>query len=104
MREFLTEAIVLSNDPGRGFDGRVHLYTEKLGKISARVSGGKKILSKLSPHLDPLNLSLVRLVKKGGITLVDTLTLDRFTAVRNNLGSLASALDVLALLKSSVAE
>ena len=82
MAEYATEAIVLyRSDPplsGRAQNILVHLYTESLGYIEARVVSGKKIMSKLSPHLDVGNLIFVRLVYQNTFTVTDALTEERF--------------------------
>lgn len=65
-------------------DGMVHLYTEELGKVSARARGLKKILSKSSAHLEPLNFVRVRLMhmKSGYYQIIDVLPHDE-VSVRN---------------------
>ncbi len=73
MREYSTEAVVLKKEPANDTDLRVSLFTEALGKIRAKVRSGRKIVSKLAPHLEPLNIVSVRLVEKGGLTVTDAL-------------------------------
>lgn len=75
MTEYYTEAFVLDREGFREHDGMVHLYTEELGKVSARARGLKKILSKSSAHLEPLNFVRVRLMqmKSGYFQVIDVL-------------------------------
>ncbi len=73
MREYFTEAVVLEKEPLREKDARVVLFTPSLGKISAKVTSSRKITSKLSAHLEPLSISEVRLVEKGGVQVADAL-------------------------------
>ena len=75
MTEYYTEAFVLDRKDFREHDGMVHLYTEELGKVSARARGLKKILSKSSAHLEPLNVVRVRLMhmKSGYFQVIDAL-------------------------------
>ena len=73
MKEYFTEAVVLDKEPAGEFDGRVSLYTEILGKIFAKVRSSRKITSKLSPHLEPLNLIQLRIVQKNGFQVADAL-------------------------------
>ena len=75
MIEHYTEAFVLDREDFKEHDGMVHLYTEELGKVSARARGLKKILSKSSAHLEPLNFVRVRLMnmKSGYYQIIDVL-------------------------------
>lgn len=102
--EAVTEAIVLDIKDFRGFDRQVDLLTKKLGRIKARVTSGSKIKSKLSPHLDRLNLVDVRIFEKNRFTVTDVLTKDRFVALRNNAENLSRALDVLFLIQNTFPE
>ncbi|PIR89625.1 MAG: hypothetical protein COU07_01910 [Candidatus Harrisonbacteria bacterium CG10_big_fil_rev_8_21_14_0_10_40_38] len=73
MREHFTEAIVLNREPSFEQDLRVLLYTRALGKISAKITSGRRITSKLSPHLDILNIAKIRLAEGGGFQIADAL-------------------------------
>lgn len=75
MTEHYTEAFVLDTEDFKEHDGMVHLYTEELGKISVRARGLKKILSKSSAHLEPLNFVRVRLLhmKSGYYQVIDAM-------------------------------
>ena len=75
MTEYYTEAFVLDKSDFREHDGMVRLYTEELGKISARARGLKKILSKSSAHLEPFNVVRIRLMhmKSGYFQIIDVL-------------------------------
>ncbi len=81
MREHLTPAIVLGSKPVGEYDRLVDLYTKELGRLRARVIGGLKVASKLSPHLDVGNLVDVRLVYKNQFTVTDVLGRGRFQGV-----------------------
>ncbi len=59
------------------FDSRVFLYTKELGRISAKVTSARKIISKLNPHLEPLNIIDVRLVHKNNFQVIDALRKDK---------------------------
>jgi len=78
MREYFTPAIVLASRPAGESDRLVDLYTKDLGRLGARVVGGLKMNSKLSPHLDVGNLVDVRLVYKNQFTVTDVLSRSRF--------------------------
>lgn len=64
MREYVTEAIVLEKEPAGETDAFLSLFTEKLGRISARATSARKITSKLAAHLEPMVRAAVRLVEK----------------------------------------
>lgn len=64
MREHITEAIVLDREGIGEADSRLVLYTEKFGRVFARATSARKIVSKLSAHLEPLTRLTVRLVEK----------------------------------------
>jgi recombinational DNA repair protein (RecF pathway) len=73
--EYVTEAIVLDKLPAGEQDLRVVFFTPSRGKLTAHVTSGRKITSKLSPHLEPLKLSVVRFIEKVRLTAVDALTI-----------------------------
>lgn len=100
MKEYLTDAIILNIKPVNEQDNLVDLYTKDFGRIRARVTSGRKILSKLSPHLDPLNLVKVRLVEKKQFIVADTITLDRFEELRKSRTSLGATLELVNVLRS----
>jgi recombinational DNA repair protein (RecF pathway) len=65
---------------------------------------GRAPTSKFSPHVDPLNLLTVRLVKKSRYTLADAVGEDRFQNLRNRPKAFAEALRALTLLTALVPE
>lgn len=76
MTEYFTEAIVLDRKESGEADGLLILYTQDLGKITAKAKSLRKITSKLSGHLQPLNLVKVRLIEKNGFQAVDALSIN----------------------------
>ncbi|MDO8469442.1 MAG: recombination protein O N-terminal domain-containing protein [bacterium] len=99
MKEYVTNAIVLGRHPYREQDWVVDLFTESFGPIAARVVGGARTRSKLSPHLDAATLVLTRLVKANRFTVTDVATLDRFPALRADPAMLGRVLELLALVR-----
>lgn len=85
MQEYLSEAVVLNAYPNGDMDLRVSLFTRKFGKLVAKVKSAKKITSKLAGHLQPGDLSRVRLVEKGGLQAVDALKSSRLGTAPLNL-------------------
>ncbi len=74
MIEYSTKGIVLDRNPRGEEDERVLVYTKDLGKIMARVESSKRIVSKLSPHLEVGRFVDARLVRKDSYKLVDALS------------------------------
>lgn len=101
MREMVTSAIVLRSLP-RGGDRVADLLTLAAGRLEARMVAGRALTSKFPPHVDPLNLITVRLVKKTRYTIADALTESRFTPLRRAPRALSSALEALFALRTLV--
>lgn len=95
MTEYFTEAIVLDKLPQKEQDARVVLYTQELGKVTAKVKSARKITSKLNGHLEPLNIVKIRIIEKGGLQAVDALTVRKLPV---------SQLPVLALVNELTGE
>lgn len=93
MREYVGEAVVLHKDFQGELDERVVFFAKDFGKQSAKIKSGRKITSKLSPHLEPGNLIRVRWIEKGSLQVVDALKRGKlgFTP-----GFLRSVCDILA--------
>lgn len=77
MREYVGEAVVLHKDLQGELDERVVFFAKEFGKQSAKIKSGRKIVSKLSPHLEPGNLVRVRWIEKGNLQVVDALKKDK---------------------------
>lgn len=73
MYEYVTPAIILKREPVGEYDERISFFSRRLGKMTARTISSRKILSKLSAHLEPGNLSILRLVEKNDLSIVDAL-------------------------------
>ncbi len=104
MKDYLTEAIILGRLDKNEHDQLIDLFTKDLGRVRAKASGTKKILSKFSPHLDVLNLVIIRLVKKNFFTIADVLTKDRFYKLRKSGKEMKLALAQIKLLRETLPE
>ncbi len=108
LTEIITDAIVLDKEDLREQDGRIHLYTRDLGKVTARTVSSRKILSKLAAHLEPLNLVTARLISKKdsfdarGFQLVDALSQDQARILKGDPQELAAAIRVYGLISKSI--
>jgi len=66
----LLESIVLKRFPVGESDNHYNLLTSEMGKIRVLVRGGRKIKSKLSPHLDGFSLVDILLIEgRNGYSL-----------------------------------
>lgn len=65
MIEFFTSGIVLDKSTADEDDGFFVIFTEDLGKIYGQATSSRKIISKLSPHLEPASFSKLRLAQKA---------------------------------------
>lgn len=88
MVEHFTEAIVLDKEDLRDFDSRICLYSRDLGKVMAKATSVRKIVSKLAAHLEPGNLIQVRLVGKNAFQIVDALKISSFPKTPQTITSL----------------
>ncbi len=85
MTEYLSEAVVLDKETSGDLDIRVSLFTKKFGKLVAKAKSARRIVSKLSPHLEPGNIVQARLIEKNGFHVVDVLKLSRLDISPSNL-------------------
>jgi len=73
MGDYTTLALILDKEIIGESDSEIHFFTEKLGRVTARAIGARKILSKLSAHLEPNSVSFIRLVEKKGFLVTDAI-------------------------------
>ena len=63
--EQVTEAVVLDKEFAGEAHARVHLFTKDWGRVVAKATSARKMVSKLGPHLEPLMVTTVRLLQKN---------------------------------------
>ncbi len=97
-----TLALVLDFKIFKENDKIIDLYTKKRGRICARLVGGRKITSKLSPQLNPLTFSLVRIVEKNEIRIADALEVDNLSKIRQSIVLFGQALKLIEVLKEMI--
>jgi len=100
MKEYFTDAIVLNIKPIDENNNLVDFYTKELGRIKAKVVSGRKILSKLMPHLDVLNLVKLRLVEKKYFIVADVIAEDSFLELKSSPAKLVLALNLVYVLRN----
>ncbi len=71
MTERICEAIVLDVKPRGEFDKEAAFFSRDLGKFRAVLVGGRRTVSKFSPHCGVLDKVLVRVVHKNRYTVTD---------------------------------
>ncbi len=98
MKELTTKALVLNIRPAKHMNRSVSLFTEELGKIDARVIGGLKSTSKLTPHLNPGNIATIRVAIKNQHTITDALEEESLFKVNKGQMWQKKVLDFLFLL------
>jgi len=101
MLEYETKAIVLAKTTAGETDGRIALYTEELGRIDVIAKGLKKIIAKLSHHLEPLNLIQCSIVSANNKHLTSALTINSFLNIRKNEAALFVALKNVGILNQA---
>lgn len=89
MHEYVTKAVVLDKQTRGGeADARYSFFTERYGKISAKATSSRKIVSKLAGHLEPGTLTSVRIIEQHGTKVVDALKIARTPIGLRDLASL----------------
>lgn len=73
MVERVYEAIVLDVKPRGEFDKEAVFFSRDLGKFRAVLVGGRRTVSKFSPHCGVLDRVLVRVVYKNRYTVTDVI-------------------------------
>lgn len=99
MSEYITRAIVLGFEGKKEHDKMFDLYTENFGRIRVKSPGGRKILSRLSPHLDAADLTTVKIIEKNNLTLVDSLAEGEKPKEKMNAAFFAGMLRALSIVK-----
>lgn len=99
MNQYKTLGVVLNYKVVNENDRLYTLYTENYGKISLLAVGSSKIQSKLSGHLDRINLVEVVFVSEHQNRLISALVKESFLNIKKRLKSLNAAFSILNLLE-----
>ncbi|MFA4999149.1 MAG: DNA repair protein RecO [Parcubacteria group bacterium] len=65
MTEQFSWGVVLKKEPIGESDSEYSVFTWDLGKVRARATGSRKILSRLAGHLEPGTLATVRIARRN---------------------------------------
>ena len=105
MRSFKTEGIVIKRTNFNEADRIVTIFTKRNGKIKIKASGVRRITSRRSPHIEPLNYAIFNLYQgKSMATLIEVDCLEDFSNLKTNLKKMGYAFHVLELIDSLCAE
>ncbi len=85
MREYYTEALVISARESGEMDKIVTLLTESLGKVRVKARSSRKPTSKMAGHLDPLTFLSCRIIEKYGFQIADPLSSHKIAVSKGSL-------------------
>ena len=86
MRTFIVEGIVVRRRNVGEADRILTVFTKQYGKMTVKAVGVRKISSKRSSHIEPLNHVVMSLYQgKGMAILTEITTLDSFSPLKENL-------------------
>jgi len=98
---FETKAVVIRHMPIGEADRLVTFYSEKFGKVRAIARGVRRYKSKMSGHLDILNLVSISVGKGKGIDIITEVdTLNAFSTLKKNLTNISTAVYLSELVES----
>jgi DNA repair protein RecO (recombination protein O) len=101
MRSFRTDAIIIKRRNIGESDKLITALTKRFGKIQIKASGIRKITSRRSPHVEPLNLTLISFYKGKGIpVLIEADVKNSFSKIKSDLKKVAYAYYVCELIDS----
>lgn len=103
MAEYRTEAVVLKRTEQGEADRWVILYTKEFGKLELFQKGARKILAKLSPHLEPfIHVDISFATGKSKNTITNALEMEPFSDIRRSPEKIATAIKITELLDQAV--
>ncbi|MBU1149116.1 DNA repair protein RecO [Patescibacteria group bacterium] len=100
-----TQGIILARRDLNEWDRLVTIYTEKLGKVLAKVTSARKIKSKLSPHLEPFFCSDLLLAPGKRYYLVASARIiNSYAAIRQDNSLIKVASSIIRLVDQTTKE
>jgi DNA repair protein RecO (recombination protein O) len=105
MRSFRAEGIVIKRSNYSEADRIVTIFTKKNGKIKVKATGVRKIASRRSPHIEPLNYCIFGLYQgKGMPVLTEVESKECFPLLKKDLKRIGFAYHVCELIDGLCAE
>ncbi len=101
MRTYKTEGIILKRRNSGETDRILTIFTKQEGKIHIKATGVRKITSRRSSHIEPLNIALLNLYKgRGYPILTEVEMIEDFSDIKENLKKLGFAYHICELIDS----
>lgn len=105
MRYSVVEGIVLKRVSIGEADRILTVFTRDLGKIKVKAVGVRKITSKRSAHIEPLNYTIMSLYKGRTMhTLTEVTTKESFSSLKDNLQTIGFAYHLCELVDGLLPE
>jgi DNA repair protein RecO (recombination protein O) len=105
MRSFKAEGIVIKRSNYSEADRIVTIFTKQNGKIKVKANGVRRIASKRSPHIEPLNYCIFGLYQgKGMPVLTEVESKECFPLLKQDLKRIGFAYHVCELIDGLCAE
>ena len=105
MRSFKAEGIVIKRSNYSEADRIVTIFTKQNGKIKVKAAGVRRIASKRSPHIEPLNYCIFGLYQgKGMPVLTEVESRESFPLLKKDLHRIGFAYHVCELIDGLCAE
>lgn len=105
MRSFRAEGIVIKRSNYSEADRIVTIFTKRSGKIKVKATGVRKIASRRSPHIEPLNYCIFGLYQgKGMPVLTEVESKESFPLLKKDLKRIGFAYHVCELIDGLCAE
>ena len=101
MRSFRAEGIVIKRSNYSEADRIVTIFTKKNGKIKVKATGVRKIASRRSPHIEPLNYCIFGLYQGKGMPVESK---ESFPLLKKDLKRIGFAYHVCELIDGLCAE
>ena len=103
LRSFKLEGIILKRRNSGEADRILTVLTQNMGKIKIKAPGVRKILSRRSPHIEPLNISILTLYKGSPASfpiLTEAISIERFPIIKKDLRLIGFAYYLCELVSS----
>jgi DNA repair protein RecO (recombination protein O) len=105
MRSFRAEGIVIKRSNYSEADRIVTIFTKKNGKIKVKAAGVRRIASRRSPHIEPLNYCIFGLYQgRNMLSLTEVESKETFPLLKKDLKRIGLAYHVCELIDGLCAE
>ncbi|HET9947076.1 MAG TPA: DNA repair protein RecO [Patescibacteria group bacterium] len=99
MRNFRVEAIVLKRKNIGEADRILTVFTREFGKLQLKAKGVRKLTSKRSSHIEPLNTTVLSYYKGQGMpVLLEAVSLQNFNGIKSDLTKVGFAYHICELI------